>query len=96
MSGEMEKMTAHRDALALALRRLRNECECIKSMAYDDSRHASGYTNLKVWLDRIDEATVTLREHSGTPVGEENGSPLIVGAQQTGNTITTSGWSTPK
>ena len=46
------------------LRKLRNECVGIESMAYDEIKQACGYTNLSVWKQRIDEATAYLASRS--------------------------------
>jgi len=43
-----------------ALRKLRNESHAIESLSYDEIKESAGYTNLKVWLTRIEEADAVL------------------------------------
>ena len=49
-------------ALEQALRMLRNECHAIMAMSYDAIKDSAGYTNLKVWTGRVEEADALLAE----------------------------------
>ena len=62
-------MSERAQALEAALRALRNECHAIKSMSYDEIKASAGYTNLKCWMDRMDEADALLAVPPPPPVG---------------------------
>ena len=62
-------MSERAQALEAALRALRNECHAIKSMSYDEIKASAGYTNLKCWMDRMDEVDALLAVQPPPPVG---------------------------
>ena len=62
-------MSERAQALEAALRALRNECHAIKSMSYDEIKASAGYTNLKCWMDRMDEVDALLAVPPPPPVG---------------------------
>ena len=53
--------------LEQALRMLRNECHAIMAMSYDAIKDSAGYTNLKVWLSRVEEADALLASPLSAP-----------------------------
>ena len=58
-----DELRALREQLAAvqqALRMLRNESHGIRAMSYDAIKDSAGYTNLKVWTQRIEEADATI------------------------------------
>jgi len=58
-------MSERETALTTALRMLRNECHAIRAMSYDAIKDTAGYTNLKVWISRIEEADTLLAKAAG-------------------------------
>ncbi len=62
-------MSERAQALEAALRALRNECHAIKSMSYDEIKASAGYTNLKCWMDQMDEVDALLAVPPPPPVG---------------------------
>lgn len=61
-------MSERAQALEAALRALRNECHAIKALSYDEIKASAGYTNLKCWTNRMDEADAILAA-AAPPVG---------------------------
>ena len=55
-------MSERARALEQALRMLRNECHAIMAMSYDAIKDSAGYTNLKVWIARVEEADALLAD----------------------------------
>lgn len=61
-------MSERAQALEAALRALGNECHAIKALSYDEIKASAGYTNLKCWTNRMDEADALLGA-AAPPVG---------------------------
>ena len=68
MAGKIEPMSERAQALEAALRALGNECHAIKALSYDEIKASAGYTNLKCWTNRMDEADALLGA-AAPPVG---------------------------
>jgi hypothetical protein len=55
-------MSERERALEAALRMLRNSSHAIMAMSYDAIKDSAGYTNLKVWIARVEEADALFAE----------------------------------